>query len=85
MFTTLRGCIYSSEVRGSRPVATLPVIAQVSRGVPELLKSQTALLVLALLIVLLVGGVIFPAVWSRDRARRTAALKVLDRLLRWRR
>jgi len=49
------------------------------------MKSQTTLLLFILIIVLLVGGVIFPIVWSRDRARRMAALKVLDRLLRWRR
>jgi hypothetical protein len=38
-----------------------------------------------LVIVLVIGGVIFPAVWSRKKARRTAALDVLDRILRWRR
>jgi len=32
-----------------------------------------------------IGGVIFPAVWSSKRARRAAALNVLDRILRWRR
>jgi hypothetical protein len=29
--------------------------------------------------------VILPAIWSRKRARRTAALAVLDLILRWRR
>src|SRR5690348_15698358 len=32
-----------------------------------------------------IGGVIFPAVWSRNKTRRTAALDVLDGILRWRR
>ena len=53
-------------------------MAQVSNG---LLRNQIALVILGLVI----GGVIFPAVWSAKQARRTAALAVLDRLLRWRR
>jgi hypothetical protein len=32
-----------------------------------------------------IGGVIFPAVRSRKKTRRTAALDVLDRILWWRR
>jgi FtsZ-interacting cell division protein ZipA len=43
------------------------------------------LVILILVIVLVIGGVIFPAVWSSKKTRRTAALDVLDRLLRWRR
>jgi len=39
----------------------------------------------SLLAILVIGGVIFPAVWSSKRARRAAALNVLDRILRWRR
>jgi hypothetical protein len=57
-------------------------MAQVSNG---LLRNQIALVILGLVIVLVIGGVIFPAVWSAKQARRTAALAVLDRLLRWRR
>ncbi len=61
------------------------MMAQVSKHLPGLLGNQAVLLVLVLLIVLVIGGVLFPAVWSRKRTRRTAALDVLDRLLRWKR
>lgn len=61
------------------------MMAQVSKHLPGLLGNQAVLLVLVLLIVLVIGGVLFPAVWSRKKTRRTAALDVLDRLLRWKR
>ncbi len=48
-------------------------------------RNQAALLILGLLLVLLIGGVIFPAVWSSKKTRRTAALDVIDSLLRWKR
>jgi hypothetical protein len=57
-------------------------LAQVSNG---LVRNQAVLLIVGLVIVLVIGGVIFPAVWSSKRTRRTAALNVLDRILRWRR
>jgi hypothetical protein len=60
-------------------------MAQVSNGLPGLLRNHTALLIVALGIILVIGGVIFPAVWSGKKTRRMAALDVLDRLLRWRR
>lgn len=85
MVTSVRGCICNGEVGGSRQIYGLSMMAQVSKDLPGLLRNQAVLLVLVLLIVLVIGGVIFPAVWSRKRARRTAALDVLDRLLRWRR
>jgi len=53
------------------------VISQVS-NVP---RNQGALLI----IILVIGGVVFPAVWLGKRARHTAALDVLDRIPRWRR
>jgi hypothetical protein len=58
------------------------MMAQVSNG---LMKNHAVLMIIALVIVLVIGGVIFPAVWSSKRTRRTAALDVLDRILRWRR
>jgi hypothetical protein len=58
------------------------MMAQVSNG---LARNQVVLLILGLLLVLVIGGVIFPAVWSSKKTRRTAALDVLDRILRWRR
>ena len=85
MLNSVRGCLCTREVGGSRQAYRLSVIAQVSRDMPGLLRSQAALLILGLLIVLMIIGVIFPAVWSSKKTRRTAALDVLDRILRWRR
>ena len=85
MLTSIRGCICNGEAGGWRQVYRLSVIAQASRDVPDLLRNQAVLVILILVIVLVIGGVVFPAVWSSRTARRTAALAVLDRLLRWRR
>jgi hypothetical protein len=60
-------------------------MAQVSNGATQLLKNHAGLLISCLLVILLIGGVVFPAVWSRKKTRRTAALDVLDRFLRWKR
>ena len=57
------------------------MISQVS----NVLRNHAALVILVLVVVLVIGGVIFPAVWSGKKTRRTAALDVLDRILRWRR
>ena len=57
------------------------MISQVS----NVLRNHGALLILGLVVALVVGRVIFPTVWSRKKTRRTAALDVLDRLLRWKR
>jgi hypothetical protein len=72
-------------VGGFRQVYELSVMAQVSNGFSGLLRNQAVLLIIGLVIILVIGGVIFPAVWSNKRTRRTAALHVLDRLLRWKR
>lgn len=80
MLTSVRGCICNGEAGGSRRFYELSMMAQVSNG---LARNQVALLILGLLAVLAIGGVILPAIWSRKRARRTAALAVLDRILRW--
>ncbi len=85
MLNSVRGCICAREVEGSRQVYRLSAIAQVSRDIPGLLRNQEVLLILGLLAVLVIAVVIFPAVWSSKKTRRTAALDVLDRLLRWRR
>jgi hypothetical protein len=45
--------------------------------------GSTVVLVLALAAVLVVIIVIWAAIWSTDAIRREDALKVLDRLLRW--
>ena len=85
MLNSVRGCICNGEAGGSRQVYRLSVIAQASRDIPDLLRNQAVLVILILVIVLVIGGVIFPAVWSSKKTRRTAALDVLDRLLRWKR
>jgi hypothetical protein len=82
VLTSVRGCISNGEAGGSRKLCELSVMAQVSNG---LVRNQIALVILGLLVVLVIGGVILPAVWSRRKTRRTAALDVLDRLLRWKR
>lgn len=81
MFISVRGCS-DNNAGGCRQLYELSVVSQVSNG---LMRNQAVLVILGLLLVLVVGGVIFPAVWSRRKTRRTAALDVLDRLLRWRR
>jgi hypothetical protein len=85
VLTSVRGCICNGEAGGSRQFYELSMMAQVSNSLPGLLRNQAVLLILALVIVLVIAGVIFPAVWSGKKTRRTAALDVLDRLLRWRR
>ena len=71
----------NTEAGGCRQFYELSVIFKVS----NVLRNHAALLILGLVIVFVIGGVIFPAVWSRKKTRRTAALDVLDRILRWRR
>ena len=85
MLNSVRGCVCTREVVGPRQLCRFSVITQVSRDMPGLMRNQAVLLILGLLVVLVVIGVIFPAVWSSKKARRTAALDVLDRILRWRR
>jgi hypothetical protein len=85
MLNSVRGCICTREAGGFRQPYERSAIAQVNNGFSELLRSQAALLILGLIVVLVAGGVIFPAVWSSKKTRRTAALDVLDRILRWRR
>ena len=85
MSISLRGTTDIPEARGCRQLYELSAVSQVS----NVLRNHGALLiiglVIALVIALVIGGVIFPAVWSRRKTRRTAALDVLDRILRWRR
>jgi hypothetical protein len=54
------------------------MMAQVSNG---LVRNQAVLLIIGLVVILVIGGVLLPDVWSSKRAR----LAVLDRILRWRR
>lgn len=85
MFNSVRGCICNGEADGGRQLYELSAISQVSSSFSVLIRSQAVLLIVGLVVVLVVTGVIFPAVWSGRKTRRTAALDVLDRLLRWRR
>ena len=81
MFISLRGNADIPESGGGRQLFELSVMSHVS-GV---LGNHGVLAVLALVAILMITGMIYPAVWSGKKARRTAALEVLDRLLRWRR
>ena len=80
MFISVRGCS-DNNAGGCRQLNELSVISQVS----NVLRNHGALVIIGLVIALVIAGVIFPAVWSRRKTRRTAALDVLDRILRWRR
>ena len=80
MFISVRGCS-DNNAGGCRQLYELSVISQVS----NVLRNHPALLIIGLVVAFVIGGVVFPAVWSRKKARRTAALDVLDRLLRWKR
>lgn len=85
MITSVRGCICTRGVGGPGRIYEISMLAQFSNGLSGLLRSQAALVILGVLLVLVIVGVIFPAVWSSKKTRGTAALDVLDRILRWRR
>ena len=80
MLISVRGCT-DKTAGGCRQLYKLSVIFQASNA----LRNHVALLILVLVIIVVIGGVMLPAVWSSKRTRRTAALAVLDRILRWRR
>ena len=65
MFISVRGCS-DNNAGGCRQLYELSMMSQVSNG---LLKNQVVLLILGLLLVLVIGGEIFPAVWSRKKQR----------------
>jgi hypothetical protein len=80
VLNSVRGCICNSEAARVRQLYEVSMMSQVNYGFSGLMRSQAALLIL---VVLMVGGVIMPAVWSSKKARRTAALDVLDRVIRF--
>ena len=65
-----------------RRLCQLAIVAQAGPAVRA--DGYVALAVAAVLLVVLVGGVVLPAVWSAKPTRRKAALAVLDRIIRWR-
>jgi hypothetical protein len=81
VFISLRGTTDKTGAGGCRQLYELSAVSQVS----NVLRNHGALLILGLVAAFVIGGVILPAVWSRRKTRRTAALDVLDRILRWRR
>jgi hypothetical protein len=85
VLTSVRGCTHIFEAGRPRQLYELSMMAQVSNGISGVPRNQVVLLIIGLVIILVIGGVIFPAVWSSKKTRRTAALDVLDRILRWRR
>lgn len=85
MITSVRGCICNSEAGSFRRIYELSMMSQVSSGLSGLLRNEAVLVIVGLVVFLVIGGVVLPAVWSRKKTRRTAALDVLDRLVRWKR
>ncbi|MFC4592420.1 hypothetical protein [Sphaerisporangium corydalis] len=65
-----------TEQASSHP---LPIIGQLAD------QSSFVGFCIGTAVLLIILGVIFPAVWSRKSARRKAAVEVIDRLLRRRR
>jgi hypothetical protein len=63
-----------------RRLGQLALVAPVA---PAIKEDGAAMLAVAVLIVVLVAGVAWTAIWSAKPSRRKAALAVLDRLLRW--
>jgi len=64
VLTSVRGCTHNLEAGGSRKLCELSVMAQVGNG---LLRNQIAMVILGLVIVLVIGGVILPVIWSSKR------------------
>jgi hypothetical protein len=85
VITSVRGCICNSEGGSFRRIYELSMMSQVSSGLSGLLRNEAVLIIVGMVIFLVIGGVVLPAVWSRKKTRRTAALDVLDRLVRWKR
>jgi hypothetical protein len=85
VLNSVRGCLSASEAEGIRQVCRFSASAQISEGISGIARNPLAVAATVLLLVLIIGGVLFPAIWSRKEERRTAALAVLDRLLPWRR
>jgi hypothetical protein len=84
MVSIVRDPIGSCQVGCSRTVFRLSALPQVSGTLSHALTGQDVLLIVILVLVLVGGLVIFPAVWSGKDYRRKAALDVLDRIIRWR-
>lgn len=82
MLNSVRGYICNSEVGRPRRIYEPSMITQVRSG---LARNQALLVIVALVIIRVMVGVIFPALWSGKKTRRTAALDVLDCIVRWRR
>src|SRR2546425_1014862 len=59
VFISVRGCS-DNNAEGCRQLYELSVIAQVGRGFSGLVRNQAVLVILILVIVLVIGGVIFP-------------------------
>jgi hypothetical protein len=81
MFISVGGGNVIPKASGRRQLFELSMMSHVS-GV---LGYHGVLTLIALVLILIIVGVVFPAIWSGNKARRSAALAVLDRLLRWRR
>jgi hypothetical protein len=79
----LRERVYGRAKGYSRLACQFAVLALVGAPASEVAGTLYVLLGLAMLAVLVIGLVVFPAVWSKKPARRKAALAVLKLILRW--
>lgn len=80
MARSVRECICARQPGCLGDESRLAALPQFSHA----MTGQDVFLVTILVLVLLAGLVIFPAIWSSKPARRRAALDVLDRIIRWR-
>lgn len=81
MLDRVRQSIRAFTATPGRRLSQLVVLAQVKPAIRA--DGDAVLAMAAVLLVILVAGVVLPAVWSGKPTRRRAALAVLDRLVRW--
>lgn len=84
MSFSVRDCTYTGQPACHRQEFRVSSLPQASSALGHVLSSQDVLLTVLLVLVLVAGLVVFPAVWSSKPSRRKAALAVLDRIIRWR-
>jgi hypothetical protein len=84
MVSSLRECICMCQAGCTRTEFRLSALPQAGGTVSHVLTGQDVFVIVLLVLALVAGLVVLPAVWSSKPSRRKAALAVLDRLIRWR-
>lgn len=84
MISSVRECICARQAGYLADGYRLSALARASGALGRALTSQDVFVLLLLVMFMMAGLVVFPAIWSGKPARRKAALAVLDRLMRWR-